>query len=368
VLLSFIADRSAYRLGLALANLAFLVLIVGWLAALAVGTGILLLHALIRLPTPQPRRYGLIVAGAILTGLFLSHKLAIPSIPEFIGLKTALAAIGFSYVALRGVELLRAAAEKRLGPIAPVDTINYLIPFNMLAAGPIQAYADFRQQQIPPTPLGPDGVLEAIERIARGLFKKFVLSNGLETLFLTDFRAGGSYFLFEAQVYYLCIYLDFSAYTDIAIGIGRLLGVSTPENFNNPLAARNIIVFWDRWHISLSQFIRRNVFIPTQLAAMRRTNGKHALFIASVAFTLSFLLVGLWHGISWRFLLWGAMHAAALVICNTYRYALQKRLGRKGVDEYMKRPIVRAISTFLTFEFVAFSLAFIAHPATAFLG
>jgi D-alanyl-lipoteichoic acid acyltransferase DltB (MBOAT superfamily) len=237
----------------------------------------------------------------------------------------------------------------------------------MLAAGPIQAYADFREQQIPAQPLGRDGVLEAVERIARGLFKKFVLANGLETLFLTDFRAGGSYFLFEAQVYYLCIYLDFSAYTDIAIGMGRLLGVPTPENFNNPLLARNIIVFWDRWHISLSQFIRRNVFIPTQLSAMRRSHGKHPLLIATVAFTLSFLLVGLWHGVSWRFLLWGAMHAAALVTCNTYRYVLQKRLGRKGVNEYMNRPLVRAVSTFLTFEFVAFSLAFIAHPATAFL-
>ena len=84
------------------------------------------------------------------------------------------------------------------------------------------------------------------------------------------------------QLNYLWLYLDFSAYSDIAVGVGRLMGVATPENFNRPYLARNMIDFWERWHISLSLFIRRNMFIPIQLALMRRTDGRRPLLVASV--------------------------------------------------------------------------------------
>src|SRR5262249_12038953 len=146
------------------------------------------------------------------------------------------------------------------------STINYLLPFHMLAAGPIQAYDDFAQQPALPKLATLRDVLMGMERIAAGLFKKFVLAYCLQKLFLTDFHADGPYFLIELQVFYVWLYLDFSAYSDIAVGVGTLIGVATPENFNHPLIARNTIDFWDRWHMSLSQFIRRNLFIPVQMS------------------------------------------------------------------------------------------------------
>ena len=145
----------------------------------------------------------------------------------------------------------------------------------------------------------------ATERIANGLFKKYVLAQGLEALLLTGFHAHGAYTILEIQLTYLWLYLDFSAYSDIAVGIGRLIGVATPENFNRPYLARNVIDFWERWHISLSMFIRRNVFIPIQLTLMRRTSGRAPLWIASFAFVVSFLLCGLWHSLSWVWVAWG---------------------------------------------------------------
>ncbi len=102
----------------------------------------------------------------------------------------------------------------------------------------------------------------AFDRIASGLFKKYVLANLIKRLFLTDYRSAGLYVLLEVQLTFIWLYLDFSAYSDVAVGVGRLMGVATPENFNRPYLARNIIEFWERWHISLSQFIRRNIFIP----------------------------------------------------------------------------------------------------------
>jgi D-alanyl-lipoteichoic acid acyltransferase DltB (MBOAT superfamily) len=241
--------------------------------------------------------------------------------------------------------------------------INYLLPFHMLAAGPIQAYDEFVDSVRPPR-LGRRASLVAIERITLGLFKKFVVAHLVASIFLTGFRADSAYTLLEIQVFYLWVYLDFSAYTDIAVGLGWLMGVATPENFDRPLSARNITVFWERWHISLSRFIRRNLFTPVQLGLVRRWPAVSPLLSASLAFSVAFLLCGLWHEISLRFMIWGGMHALGLIVCNLYRSALRARLGRQGVKRYMESWPIRWLATALTFEFVACSIAFALYPRT----
>lgn len=302
-----------------------------------------------------PAIWGVGLASA---ALFLCHKTSFGPAP----LKQVLGAIGFSYVALRTVELTRAVYEgAQPAPNLP-KTIAYLLPFHMLAAGPIQSYADFAAQPDVSEKLGLRATLDGVELVVHGLFKKFVLAHAIDAVLLTHFHQGGAYFLLELQAFYLWVYLDFSAYSDIALGIGRLLGIATPRNFDRPLSSRNLIEFWERWHISLSQFIRNNVFIPLQLLGMRATDGARPLLIASLAFSASFLLCGLWHALSLKFLSWGAMHAFGLVVCNAYKHTLRKRLGRAGVAAYMQRPVVRWLATALTFEYVALSLAFVAYP------
>ncbi|NNF16824.1 MAG: hypothetical protein HKN70_08745, partial [Gammaproteobacteria bacterium] len=277
-------------------------------------------------------------------------------------LSSVLSMIGFSYVALRAVDLLRAVVEKRHAPPDLFSLINYLLPFHMLAAGPIQAYDEFARQPAVPASLSPRDVLESVERITLGLFKKFVLAYAIQSIFLTDFEADGLYFFLEVQVFFLWLYLDFSAYSDIAVGVGRLLGVATPENFNRPYLARNAIDFWNRWHISLAQFVRRNLFIPIQLHLTRRFEGRYPLLIASVAFSIAFVLCGLWHGLSINFLLWGAIHALALVIANAWRFYLKKRLGTAGVKRYMADRRIEWLARIVTYEYVAFSLVVLFIP------
>jgi alginate O-acetyltransferase complex protein AlgI len=309
------------------------------------------------------RTVTLVFAGLGVGALFLIHKL--PPLGPLGGAglegKTILAGVGFSFVALRIVEFLKASVEAE-HPFPPlVNLANYLFPFHMLAAGPIQSYDEYVAASPVGAPLTVSRALSATERITAGLFKKFVLAEGLKTVFLTGFAADGAYFLLEAQLFYLWVYLDFSAYSDIAVGIGQLLGIKTPENFDRPLAARNVIEFWERWHISLSQFIRRNLFVPLQLVFMRRFEGAK-LATACAAFTISFLLCGAWHGFNVRCLGWGAIHAIGLSVCTVYKAGLTHRLGRKGVLAYMNDRTIRALSTFITFEFIAFSLVFIAYP------
>lgn len=310
-------------------------------------------------------RSWLLATGVLGTlGLFLVHKLGGSGHldgPAFGALEHGLAAIGFSYVALRVVDLLRTVAEGRQPPPGVIGAIQYLTPLHMLAAGPIQSYQDFAKQPAVPPPLAQRDGFEGLERIVRGLFKTYVLAGFLEDVSLTGFQAEGPYLLLELQLHYVWVYLDFSAYSDIAVGVGRLLGVATPENFDRPLAARNLTQLWERWHISLSLFLRRTLFVPLQVAGVRRYP-THGLWVASAALVITFGLCGLWHGLSPVFLLWGLYHGAGLAVVNAYRQLLARRLGRDGVRRYLESVPIRCVATVLTFEFVAVSLAFVLHP------
>lgn len=321
-----------------------------------------------------------LAAGALtVLGLFLLHKLhnddlfdteRSKQIMHSLGLtgarvqplKSLLVSIGFSYVALRLMEALRLTYEgTHPAPDLP-SAINYLLPFHMLAAGPIQGYADFVAQPAVPPPLTAADALVGIERIACGLFKKYVVAIVVARSFMTLRFSSPSYLFFDTIFFYIWLYLDFSGYSDITVGAGRLMGVATPENFNRPFIARNLIDFWDRWHMSLSRFVYRNIFVPVQLWLLRRTGPEKALRCACVAFTVSFLLCGLWHELNIRWFLWGALHAAGLVVVNCYRYWLQKHLSREALNRYRAHQGIRVAAVVLTQLFAAATLVVASWP------
>ncbi len=357
-----VADVRAKTAVLAIFNCAFLASFLHW-SALPVFLALLMWWWLLGL---VPRVRGPLLVGLIavvVAVLFLFHKLSKAHITGTLPtLEWVLSTLGFSYVALRMLEMLRAIQEQRHKVPSLASTINYLLPFNMLAAGPIQSYDDFVAKSISVSQPDFESTLAGFERIARGLFKKFVLAYFIQKLFLTDFQVDGVWFFIEVQLFFLWLYLDFSAYSDIAVGIGRLLGVNTPENFNKPYLARNVIDFWERWHMTLSGFIRRNLFIPVQLFFARRSHGRHPLLPASVAFLVAFILCGLWHGLTINFLLWGLIHACGLIVANLYRNFLKQRLGTKGLKQYQANKLTLWLARLATYEFVAFSLVVLFVP------
>ncbi len=357
VLLTPLTHASLRRVVLALLNLLFVWFCVGALLP-AVLVGLLLIYTLLHFARGRHAGAagGLVLAVGIGT-LFVLHKL--PPLAAWAGLSALnplLAGIGFSYVMLRVVDVWRAVREGLRPAPGLIALTNYLLPFHMLAAGPIQAYEDFvRQPPVPPPP-DAEGVLQAVERIVAGLFKKFVLADLLCKLFSTGWNGTGWYLWLEINLHFLWLYLDFSAYSDIAVGCGRLLGLNTPENFNRPYLARNLTEFWERWHITLSQFIRRHLFVPLQMALLRRTDGRHALPSAGVAIAVSFLLCGAWHGLTPAFLAWGSLHAAGLIACALYREWLRRRLSPAALARYQADPLIRGAAVFATYQFVALSL------------
>ena len=154
---------------------------------------------------------------------------------------------------------------------------------------------------------------EAAWLIARGFFKKLVVANRLGAaidpffMHVNDPTTAGAWALPYVYLYALQIYFDFSAYTDLARGIGMLFGYRWPENFNLPYLATNIADFWHRWHMTLSRFLRDYLYFP--LGGNRK-----GVIRTQVNLMITMLLGGLWHGASWSFLVWGGMHGAFLIV------------------------------------------------------
>lgn len=357
-----VARARPRQLAIALLNLGFLVWIERRWAVATLALLLLSYAAVVAVDRlGRAKRAAYLAAGLGVLGLFAALKAPAFSQelpPAFV---LWLSGLGFSYMALRLLDELSFVRDRGGAP-SLLEHINYLVPFHMLTAGPIQAFADYRTQPAVPEPPSFRESLGACERIALGLFKKLVLAHLLERLCLTGFRSNGWYFVLEVHLFLPWLYLDFSSYSDIAVGVGRLLGLRTPENFDRPYLARDMVDFWQRWHISLSQWIRRNVFVPLQMALQRRFTEQSPLVTSSVTLLFAFGLCGLWHMVSWRYACWGLMHAVGVVLANAAQARGTRKLGRAGYLAYRKRLLPRIIGIVLTFEFVAWSLAIVGGP------
>jgi alginate O-acetyltransferase complex protein AlgI len=202
----------------------------------------------------------------------------------------------------------------------PLDTALYIALFPQLIAGPIIRY-HYIEQQLKQRGAALEDMEWGIKRFVIGLAKKVLIANVVA-------RAADQIFALPPEhlslgvtwlgvvCYALQIYFDFSGYSDMALGLARLFGFRFPENFDDPYASRSITEFWRRWHISLSSWFRDYVYIP--LGGNRLSAARTYLNLVTV-----FLLCGLWHGASWTFVLWGALHGAFLVL---ERAGLGKRL------------------------------------------
>ena len=208
----------------------------------------------------------------------------------------------------------------------PADMALYLSFFPKLIAGPLLPYRQFRdmlgtEHRNP----GTDTVLEGLRRLALGVCKKVLIADQLGHLAGTVFGAGSAGCPSVLQTwlgvaaYALQLYLDFAAYSDMAVGMGKLFGYELPENFRYPYAAGSLKEFWRRWHISLGRFFRDYVYIP--LGGNRKGKARWAAGILAV-----WLLTGLWHGISLNFVIWGLAHGVLLLAENLI---LRKGPGKK---------------------------------------
>lgn len=197
----------------------------------------------------------------------------------------------------------------------------YVALFPQLIAGPIVRYTDVASALRARTHSA-TGAACGVRRFAAGLAKKMLLANPTGALFAALLSRGASLSALGAWVALLAfsfqIYFDFSGYSDMAVGLGRIFGFRFPENFRYPYIARSIADFWRRWHITLSSFFREYVYIP--LGGSRRGTWRTVRNLLLV-----WLLTGLWHGASWNFILWGLYYFLLLTL---EKFVFRARLPR----------------------------------------
>ncbi len=204
----------------------------------------------------------------------------------------------------------------------------YIILFPKLIAGPIIRYHDLADQITDRSHNDTiDNRLVGFYRFAIGLAKKVLIANQMglqaDTIFAMNYTSLDTFTAWIGILAYTFqIYFDFSGYSDMAIGIAKMIGFKFPENFNNPYISRSITEFWRRWHISLGAWMRNYLYIPL---GGNKVSSKRRLYF-NLWFV--FLASGLWHGASWNFVLWGAYHGLFLVLERSFLHKFYDKIGK----------------------------------------
>lgn len=349
-----------------------------WKILLAIGAiGLVTLGLVMAFPS---RRIVLYLATCVLLGIFIVLKTdplvkaAAAGLRALTGQSTRLASaldirwLGFSYIAFRLIHSLRDRMGGRLPALSLSEFTTYSIFFPAFTAGPIDRVQRFTQDL---RKLEPGAVLTGGQRIFWGIFKKFAVADSLALIALNATNAGqvryGPWLWVLLYAYALRIYFDFSGYTDIAIGLGNLMGFHLPENFERPYLKPNLTAFWNSWHITLAQWFRAYFFNP--LTRLMRSGGrKYPLWLVVLTGQLStMLLIGLWHGITWNFAAWGLWHGIGLFIHSRWTEATRARLAGLDPQAWMQRAL-RTAGILLTFHYVTLGWVWFALPSVELSG
>jgi alginate O-acetyltransferase complex protein AlgI len=280
--------------------------------------------------------------------------------------------LGLSYILFRILHLLIEAGEGA-GPrekrhIGFVPYLLYTLNFTTLVSGPIQRYDEFARDQfaVRPLPLGSTVIGLQLLRILRGFFKINVLAmllhrlqeNGLEQLSQPFPIQHKALAIIQLTVAYpLFLYADFSGYIDIVIALARLMRIRLPENFNRPFSASSFLDFWNRWHITLSMWLKTYVYNPLLIGLMRRISSPSMEPLLGVmCFFATFFLIGIWHGRTSEFIVFGIFQGGGVAINKLWQLWLTSVLGRKGYKGLAKNTIYIAFGRGLTFSWFAFTM------------
>ena len=261
--------------------------------------------------------------------------------------------IGISFYTFQSISYLVDVYRNEIPPSKNIsDYAFYMTFFPHLVAGPIVRAKDFLPQIVSPQIINSSLYKESILRITIGLFKKLFIADylGKYVTIIHDTPTGFSGFehLISMYAYSFQIYFDFSGYSDIAIGIALLLGYRLKDNFDGPYLASNITVFWRKWHISLSTWLKDYIYIP--LGGSRKGVINTYIFLL-----ITMLIGGFWHGSDWRFVFWGLSHGLALII---------HKIWTKYIKLNPSNKLYSFVGIVVTFHFVSFCWIF--FRATSF--
>lgn len=256
--------------------------------------------------------------------------------------------LGVSFYTFSAIGYLADVKRGKTEPHSLCDVALYLSFFPKFTSGPIMKSGDFFSQAEKRREITKDNILTGIQIFVFGLFKKIVFADRLSVfvnqVYETPKAFGSLTLALCAVAYSLQIYFDFSGYSDMAVGVGKVLGFNLPRNFNLPYMAHNVTEFWKRWHITLSGWLQEYLYIS--LGGNRK--GKIRTYVNLV---LTMVIGGLWHGAGVTYLLWGLLHGLALVVHKLWMNVTKSTEKEPGA-------VSSAVSIVLTFIFNSFCWIF----------
>jgi len=265
------------------------------------------------------------VAGSVPSWLLVLAVIAVYALvryfPPLLEGTDLFVAVGASYILFRILHLILDKSQNALTvDLRLRDYLAYLFFFPTFLAGPIWRYEEYLGSWDTPVKSAHSGekIFTAFSRIANGCLKILVVTwiCGIfhevffesSVLAAADTLASALYFSLAAILYLLIFYFDFSGYMDIVVGIGGLFGLTLPENFNAPFQSADIIDFWNRWHITLSKWMQQYLFMPLVTWLSRRFLGIVKIqYLGAIGYLAVFLVVGVWHGVSLRYVCFGCI-------------------------------------------------------------
>ncbi len=326
-------------------------------------------YALVELLRRSRSNAGLYLGVGLVLALFIVLK-RFSFLPEGFGLPFLYLIAGLSYVLFRIIHLMVDAQQGELDRRVPLlSYLNFTLNFLTFTAGPIQRYQAFDTTQAQPRVLDRQRVFEAFGRIVAGFVKVAAVSAVFEYLFsnlsgrLLDPALVQSWLLMallllaSAVCYTVYLYANFAGYMDIVIGVGWLLGQDLPENFNQPFKARSFLDFWARWHMTLSEWFKTYLFNPMlRVLAVNFTAAAAAPYLGVIAFFVTFLVMGVWHGTTVVFVVYGLLMGAGASVNKLWQVVATRRFGKKRYKAMGERTAVVYLSRGLTTSYFALAI------------
>ena len=259
--------------------------------------------------------------------------------------------VGISFYTFQSLSYTIDVYRKQVEPARNIlDYALYVAMFPQLVAGPIERAKHLLPQILAPRTFSRERFREGVVLIALGAFKKLFIADNLgaivDPVFAPNADPTGGQILVAGYAFLFQVYADFSAYTDIARGVSKFMGFELMENFRAPYFARNVQEFWNRWHISLTSWIRDYLYYPL---ALSRIAGRS--MSPAVVTMITFTLMGLWHGAAWGYVMWGVYNGIVLAAFGIYARPIRRLVGRIS-----KQPIGKyawhGIAILLTFHVI----------------
>lgn len=273
--------------------------------------------------------------------------------------------LGVSYLTFKTVQMIIEIYDGLIKEIDSLEYFNFLLFFPCLTSGPIDRSRNFSKyyNEVLPKEEYLNMVGIGIDKILVGLVYKLILA----TAFYQIMVWGGSKPLLLSNVIYMYSYgfylfFDFAGYSLMAVGASYIFGIKTPDNFNKPFVSHDMKEFWDRWHMSLSYWFRDFIFSRLMMRFIKKKTFKSKLTGASVGFIVNMGIMGVWHGLSWQYILYGLYHGILLALTEIY----QKKCPLH--KKYKKNKVYRLISWFITFNLVMFGFFIFSGKFTKLIG